>query len=187
VYAESGPTILRWKLPSGGLAPEGRPDTIVTGLPIKGGHTMHPFVISPSGDLFVDVGSATNACQVQDRTAGSPGERPCKELEGRAGIWHFTAEQTGQRYSPGARYATGIRNAEGFAIHPGDGALFATQHGRDQLLQDWPKLFTAKESADLPAEELLRVQRGGTTAGPTATTTRHRTRRCSRPSMVATR
>jgi glucose/arabinose dehydrogenase len=161
VYAESGPTILRWKLPSGGLAPEAPPDTIVTGMPTKGGHTMHPFVISPSGDLFVDIGSATNSCQVEDRETGSPGERPCKELEGRAGIWRFSAERTGQRYSRGARYATGIRNAEGFAIHPGDRALFATQHGRDQLFQNWPKLFTAKQGAELPAEELLRVQRGG--------------------------
>jgi glucose/arabinose dehydrogenase len=161
VYAESGPTILRWKLPAEGLAPAGPPDTIVTGMPVEGGHTMHPFVISPAGDLFVDMGSATNSCQIRDRMAGSPGERPCKELEGRAGIWRFSAEQTKQRYSPAARYATGIRNAEGLALHPGDGALFATQHGRDQLSQNWPKLFTAKQSAELPAEELLRVQRGG--------------------------
>jgi glucose/arabinose dehydrogenase len=161
VYAESGPTILRWKLPSAGLAPDGPPDTIVTGMPIQGGHTMHPFIVSPSGDLFVNMGSATNACQVKDRVAGSPGERPCKELEGRAGIWRFSADRTKQPYSPAARYATGIRNAEGYAIHPGDGALFATQHGRDQLSQNWPKLFTAKESAELPAEELLRVERGG--------------------------
>jgi glucose/arabinose dehydrogenase len=161
IYAESGPAILRWKLPAGGLAPDSRPDTIVTGMPIEGGHTMHPFVISPSGDLFVDMGSATNACQVQDRVAGSPGERPCKELEGRAGIWRFSAGQAKQRYSPAGRYATGIRNAEGLAIHPGDGALFATQHGRDQLSDNWPKLFSAKESAELPAEELLRVERGG--------------------------
>jgi glucose/arabinose dehydrogenase len=130
-------------------------------MPIEGGHTMHPFIISPSGDLFVNMGSATNACQVKDRIAGSPGERPCKELEGRAGIWRFGAEQTKQRYSPAARYATGIRNAEGLAVHPGDGALFATQHGRDQLSQNWPKLFTARESADLPAEVLLRVEKGG--------------------------
>ena len=161
VYAESGPTILRWTLPSGGLAPEGRPDTIVTGMPIEGGHTMHPFTISPTGDLFVDVGSITNSCQVEDRMNGSPGERPCKELQGRAGIWRFSAERTGQGYSPGARYATGIRNAEGLAIHPGDGSLFATQHGRDQLFQNWPKLFNAKQGAELPAEVLLRVQRGG--------------------------
>jgi glucose/arabinose dehydrogenase len=98
---------------------------------------------------------------VRDRVAGSPGQRPCQELAGRAGIWRFSAEATNQRYSPKERYATGIRNAEGLAIHPGDGALFATQHGRDQLSDNWPKLFTAKESAELPAEELLRVQRGG--------------------------
>jgi glucose/arabinose dehydrogenase len=181
LYAESGRTILRWKLPPEGLAPKGPPDTIVTGMPSEGGHTMHPFVISSSGDLFVDMGSATNACQVKDRVAGSPGERPCKELEGRAGIWRFRADRTQQRYAPAARYATGIRNAEGLAIHPGDGALFATQHGRDQLSQNWPKLFTAKESADLPAEELLRVERGGDYGWPYCYYDQHQGRRVLAP------
>jgi glucose/arabinose dehydrogenase len=161
LYAEDGSSILRWKLPREGLAPAGDPDTIVTGLPSDSGHTMHPFVISPSGDLFVNVGSKTNACQRQERIAGSPGMRPCTELERRAGLWRFSAERTGQRYSPAERWATGIRNGEGLAFHPGDGALFATQHGRDQLFQNWPKLFTPKQGAELPAEELLRVERGG--------------------------
>ena len=39
--------------------------------------------------------------------------------------------------------------------------MFAIQHGRDQLFQNWPKLYTAKQSADLPAEELVALRRGG--------------------------
>ena len=35
-----------------------------------------------------------------------------------------------------------------------------TQHGRDQL-GDWTKLYNPKEGANLPAEELLRIQQGG--------------------------
>ena len=49
VYAESGPTILRWKLPSGGLAPEAPPDTIVAGMPTKGGQTHAPLRHQPVG------------------------------------------------------------------------------------------------------------------------------------------
>ena len=36
-------------------------DVIVNGLPANGGHPMHPFVIDGSGNLFMDVGSATNS------------------------------------------------------------------------------------------------------------------------------
>jgi glucose/arabinose dehydrogenase len=122
---------------------------------------MHPLTIDPEGNLFVNSGSSTNSCQLKDRKPGSPGERPCKELATRAGIWRFSAGKTGQRFSPGARYATGIRNAGGLAINPADGALYATQHGRDQLAENWPKLYDQKESAELPAEELLLVVTGG--------------------------
>ncbi len=161
LYAEAGPNILRYRLKPDELVPGAAPDTIVAGLSIDGGHAMHPFTIDPEGNLFVNSGSSTNSCQVKDRQPGSPGERPCKELATRAGIWRFSATKTGQRFGPAARYATGIRNAGGLAINPADGALYATQHGRDQLAENWPKLYDWKESAELPAEELLQVVKGG--------------------------
>ncbi len=161
LYVEAGPAILRYRLSQDGLGPSGAPDTIVTGLPTETGHTAHPFVIDQDGNLYVNSGSATNSCQEEDRAKESPGERPCKELETRAGIWRFSASQTRQRFGPDARQATGIRNAVGLAINPADGALYATQHGRDQLADNWPKLFNAKQSAELPAEELLLIVRGG--------------------------
>jgi glucose/arabinose dehydrogenase len=160
VYVEADSTVLRYRLPEGRPVPTGAPDTIVTGLPASGGHPMHPIAIDSSGNLYVNVGSDTNACQEQDRQAESPGRQPCRELERRAGIWRFSADRTGQRYRPGAAYATGIRNAVGLAVDSG-GTLFATQHGRDQLAQNWPKLFDWEQSANLPAEELLRIESGG--------------------------
>jgi glucose/arabinose dehydrogenase len=161
LYAEAGPSIVRYRLQAEGLGPAGAPDTILTGLPMTGGHTMHPFIIDQEGNLFVNSGSATNACQVKDRTVGSPGERPCKELETRAGIWRYSANRTRQRFSPKERHATGIRNAVGLAVNPADGALYSTQHGRDQLGENWPKLYTWKQSAVLPSEELLLIVSGG--------------------------
>ena len=161
LYVESGPAILRYRLREGDLAPRGAPDTVVSGLPKEGNHGEHPFAIDSQGNLFVNSGSATNVCQAQDRQAGSRGLTPCEELETRAGIWRFSATQTGQRFGPESRHATGIRNAMGLAINPADGALWATQHGRDQLAENWPDLFDWKESAELPAEELLLVVKGG--------------------------
>jgi hypothetical protein len=51
---------------------------------------------------------------------------------------------------------TGLRNGEGFAFDDA-GRLFATQHGRDQLFQSWPRFYTAAQSAELPAEELVQL------------------------------
>ena len=160
VYVEADSSILRYRVAGNELAPTGAPDTIVAGLTTEGGHPMHPIAIDSGGNLFVNLGSDTNACQVKDRTPGSPGQRPCRELAVRAGIWRFSAERTGQRFTPAARYATGIRNAGGLAVDAG-GAFYATQHGRDQLAENWPKLFDWKQSARLPAEELLRIEQGG--------------------------
>jgi glucose/arabinose dehydrogenase len=161
LYAEVGGDIVRYRLEANQLVPSGRPETVVTGLPTELGHTAHPFAIDLDGNLFVNSGSATNSCQEKDRQVGSPGERPCKELATRAGIWRFSANKTGQRFDADARYATGIRNTGALAINPVDGALYAAQHGRDQLGENWPKLFDWKESAELPAEELLQVVSGG--------------------------
>lgn len=160
LYVEAGPNILRYRLSPDQLVPTAAPDTIVTGLPSKGGHPMHPLAIDAEGSLFVNVGSATNSCQERDRQLESPGLNPCRELETRAGVWRFSATRIGQRFAPAARYATGIRNAVP-AINPRDGGLYATQHGRDQLTGNWPKLYTSVQGANLPAEELLRVERGG--------------------------
>lgn len=161
LYVEAGPAIVRYRLRPDALGAAEAPDTIVTGLPTTGGHPMHPFTIDQEGNLYVNSGSATNACQVEDGVPGAPGQRPCPELESRAGIWRFSATRTGQRFAPDSRYATGIRNAVGLAVNPADGALYSTQHGRDQLAQSWPKLFDRKQGAELPAEELLLILRDG--------------------------
>ncbi|MBV9498444.1 MAG: PQQ-dependent sugar dehydrogenase [Acidobacteriaceae bacterium] len=160
IYAEINDRIVRYALPAGSIVPGGAPETIVSGLPLGGDHPMHPFIIDATGSMYVDVASASNACQLQNRQPGSPGADPCTELETRGGVWRYDANKTDQKFSPGARYATGIRNAEGFAIDS-SGNLFATQHGRDQLHANWPKLYKPEEEATLPAEELLLLKPGG--------------------------
>jgi glucose/arabinose dehydrogenase len=140
--------------------PKQAPEVVVSDLPLTGDHPMHPFAIDAEGHIYVDLGSATNACQKENRVGGSPGYDPCTELETRAGIWRYDANKTGQRFSPAERHATGLRNGEGFAFDS-SGRLFVTQHGRDQLSQNWPKLYTPEQSAELPAEEVVELEAGG--------------------------
>jgi glucose/arabinose dehydrogenase/mono/diheme cytochrome c family protein len=159
LYAEVNDRIERYALRDGDVAPSGPPEVIVSGLPLTGDHPMHPFKIDAQGHLYVDLGSATNSCQRQNRMPNSPGINPCTELETRAGTWLYDANKTGQRFSPAERFVTGLRNGEGFAFDSA-GTLFATQHGRDQLRENWPKFYTPEQGANEPAEELVQLERG---------------------------
>ncbi|MGO9988726.1 MAG: c-type cytochrome [Steroidobacteraceae bacterium] len=161
LYAEINDKIVRYPLPPDSILPRGRGEAVVTGLPLGGDHPMHPFAIDAEGLMYVDVGSATNACQLQNRTPLSPGADPCTELWTRGGIWRYDAKRTNQAFSPFERYATGIRNAEGFAVDAAGHRLFVTQHGRDQLHANWPDLYRPEEEATQPAEELLHLEQGG--------------------------
>jgi len=160
IYAEINDRIVRYAVPAGSIAPSGSADTIVSGLPLGGDHPMHPFIIDAEGWMYLDVASATNSCQQKNRTLKSPGLNPCTELETRAGVWRYDANKTNQTFSTAQRFATGIRNAEGFAIDA-SGRVFVTQHGRDQLHANWPALYKPDEEATQPAEELLLLKSKG--------------------------
>jgi glucose/arabinose dehydrogenase len=159
LFAEEKDRILRYRLTPGSLRPKGQPQVILSGLPLTGDHPMHPFVIDAKGNLYVDLGSATNSCQGANRMLESTGEKPCTELKTRGGVWRYDANKTGQRFSPAERFATGLRNGEGLSFDAA-GDLFDTQHGRDQLYENWPRLYTPQQGHNLPAEELVRLTKG---------------------------
>src|ERR1700688_4907700 len=64
LFAEINDKIVRYALPAGSIVPQGAAATIVSGLPLGGDHPMHPFAIDADGSLYIDVATATNACQV---------------------------------------------------------------------------------------------------------------------------
>jgi glucose/arabinose dehydrogenase/mono/diheme cytochrome c family protein len=161
LYAEINDRIVRYSLPAGSIVPQDPPTTVVSGLPLGGDHPMHPIFISAEGLLYVDVGTATNSCQLKNRELKSPGADPCIELETRGGIWRYDANKTNQIFSPADRFATGIRNGEGFGVDATGQHLFVTQHGRDQLHSNWPDLYQLDQEATLPAEELLLLKKDG--------------------------
>jgi glucose/arabinose dehydrogenase len=160
LYVDAKTAIVRYTIPVGAMMPSAGPDTIVSGIPSDGNHTSRDLMLDGKGNLYVNVGSATNSCQEKDRSPGSRGIDPCVELETRAGIWKFSDSQKGQNFSSAERFATGIRNAVGLAWNAHTNLLYATQHGRDQLSGNWPALYTEQKSANNPAEELLQVNAG---------------------------
>ncbi|HKH90743.1 MAG TPA: PQQ-dependent sugar dehydrogenase [Gemmatimonadaceae bacterium] len=160
LYVDEGAQIVRYQRSDTALAPEGKREIIVSGIPMGSGHRARNIAIGGDGALYLNVGSKSNSCQKEDRGNESPGFDPCTELETRAGIWKYDANKTSQAFSKNERFATGIRNGMGIAV-AGDGKVYATQHGRDQLWQNWHSIFPdSVYSAENPAEELMQVNQG---------------------------
>jgi glucose/arabinose dehydrogenase len=97
----------------------------------------------------------------QMRTKGSPGMDPCPLLEYSGGTWKFKDDVLNQdQLADGIRYATGIRNGMANCWNTAVNELYIVQHGRDQLNQFFPDMYTTEQSAELPAEEFFLVTEG---------------------------
>lgn len=166
LYFGEDDRIVRFKLdPKTGM-PAGPEQLVVGGFPQQHEHAVKSIAFDGAGHLYVNVGAPSNACQKEDRVPHSPGLDPCPLLEDHGGVWRFAADKTGQKFAPADRYATGLRNDVALAWNADVGALYAVMMGRDQLHSNWPELFSIEQSANLPAEELLRIARGGNYGWP---------------------
>jgi glucose/arabinose dehydrogenase len=97
---------------------QGSFERVVTGLPGGGNHWTRTLRFGRDGWMYVSVGSSCNACVEKDRR--------------RAAIVRYRPDGSGEQV-----FATGLRNAVGFDWGP-DGALYATDNGRDLLGDDFP-------------------------------------------------
>jgi glucose/arabinose dehydrogenase len=167
LYASSDTQVFRYKLDKDGkVIDPSKPELIITGLLDRHEHSAKPFTFDDSGNIYVTIGAYSNACQVDDRQKGSPGMQPCPILDSAGGIWKFSDSKTDQTYGDGQRYATGLRNEMGISWNNDVNALYVMQHGRDQLHDLFPQLYTTKQSAELPAECLYRLNQGDNAGWP---------------------
>lgn len=157
LYVAIDDRIERYAVADGSLTPTSAdPEVIVSGLPANADHAAKSVVVTDTGALLVNIGSASNSCQENNRVAGSPGVDPCPELTERAGIWAFDGQTIGQVADE--PFATGIRNGNAIDIHPQTGVLWTAQNGRDQLFAHWSDHYTAEDDARLPGEEIFAVE-----------------------------
>jgi glucose/arabinose dehydrogenase len=167
LYASSNTDVYRYRLNDRGeVIDTAQPERIITGLLDRHEHNSKSIVLDNNGHIYVNVGAYSNACQLQDRTKGSPGINPCPILDSAAGIWQFRADKKDQTYGDAVHYATGLRNVVGLDWNQSLDQLFVMQHGRDQLFQLDPDLYDAKQSAELPAETMYALRKGDNAGWP---------------------
>ena len=167
LFVSSSTQVVRFKLDDEELLPVGPYEVVVSGFVTQGSHRDKVFAFDDHGNLFVEVGAPSNACQEEARSPGSPGIDPCPQLERSAGIWRYKADRIGQtQLDDGHHFATGIRNSIAITWSAEKQQLYVVQHGRDQLFQLWPEFYNKMQGAELPSEEFLLVRDGSNFGWP---------------------
>ena len=132
LYIANTDEVVRLRLGAAG-GPQGAPQATGARYDAAGGHFTRTVVFGPDGAMYVSVGSTCNICVEKDST--------------RATVMRFDANG-----GHGRVFARGLRNAVGLAIHPPTGALWVSQHERDNVLP---------RHEDLPPEEINILRDGG--------------------------
>jgi len=164
LYSASNSGVFRYKLDEKGnpISPD-QGEEIVYGLVDRKRDNSKSIAIDDQNNLYVSVGSYSDACREENSGKGIPG---CPLLDSVGGIWQFKADKLHQTYGDGVHYAKGIKNAVGVAWNTATNSLFATQHGRGQFDDKFPQYFTAKQSQELPAENLYELHAGDDAGWP---------------------
>lgn len=162
LYYSSQLTVYRIKLDEEKLVPTGQAEIIVHDDHPHGSHEHigKPIAFDEEGHIYVPFGAPNNACQNPKRTPMVPGQDPCPLLEDHGGIWRFDAEKVGQTQQDGEFYASGLRSIVALDWNTQDQTLYAVVHGRDDLHRLWPNHFSQWESAVLPSEEFIKIEKG---------------------------
>ena len=162
LYYSNHLNVYRVKLENDKIVPRHEPERIVIDDHEHGSHEhiAKPIAFDNKGNIYVPFGSPNNACQNPKRTPQIPGQNPCPDLIKHAGVWKFDANKSNQTQEDGELYATGLRSIVAMDWNSYDNSLYAVVHGRDDLSRLWPNHFNTWESAILPSEEFVKIDKG---------------------------
>ncbi len=167
LYVGANTAVYRFSFDGDELVPSAAPAVVVNGFPEQRLHEAKTFAIDDDGNMYVNVGAPSNACMQEFRTRGSPGQRPCPQLDLQGGIWRYDARALNQTQArDGERYATGVRNAVAIEYNATQNQVYFLSHGRDALFTLFPEYYTAEQSAELPSEEMHVLVAGGNYGWP---------------------
>jgi glucose/arabinose dehydrogenase len=165
LYASSDDDVYRYKLDAKGDVIDPKGEKIISGLLNRHHHESKSITLDNAGNIYVNIGAFSNSCQEQT-VPGGKGKMPCNILDSAGGIWQFKADKLNQVYGDGVKYATGLRNVVGLDWNNQADQLFVMQHGRDDLHNLWPALFTERDNAEKPAECMFALKKGDNAGWP---------------------
>ena len=161
LYYGSKTEVYRFSFNGDEMVPTTPPEVVVSGFPEQRLHEAKTFAIDDENNIYVNVGAPSNACMEEFRTRGSPGQSPCPQTEWQGGVWRFDADGTNQEQEThGSLFATGIRNAMAIKWSDEHKQVYFLTHGRDALFTLFPEYFSAKDSAEMPSEEMHVLREG---------------------------
>ncbi len=164
LYSASNNGVFRYKLNNREeVLDADKPELIVQGLVDKRQDNSKSIALDDQGNLYVTVGSYSDACREKGSGKGMPG---CPLLDSVGGIWKFKADKLNQSYGDAVHYAKGIKNAVGIDWNTSTKSLFATQHGRGSFSDKFPQYYTAQQNALLPAETVYELHEGADAGWP---------------------
>lgn len=140
-------------------AKPGQGTDFISGLPGVGRHLLTGLRFDPRGDLYVNVGSASDHCESASGTEPAA-DKPCAENEGPQAsgvIRKYSMSWPGGVVKTWEVYARGLRNSMAMAVHPATGELWQGENSRDNINIHMPQL---KSDAELPHDELNMIRRG---------------------------
>lgn len=169
LYYSTDSGIVRLAREPDALVPAGPAEVVVAGLPDERQHAAKMFTFDGDGQLYVEVGSPSNALGVPDRARGASGmsdEEVARFLSRHGGIWRFDPNRLGQTQADGLHWSTGHRHVLSLAWHPVSRELFAAQNGRDVIDVVKPEVFNEDFNRERVAEEFHRLTQGADLGWP---------------------
>lgn len=150
MYIGAAGTISRFNPNSSDI--ESSLELVITGIPQEGLHPLKTFVFDDQGNLFVNVGSATNVCE----KSGFYFEKAasCREAEetdiGQALVRKYLRNNDGSYSANYQIFSRGLRNSMGLLWHAQSRQLLQAENGRDSI----GKFAKSLSDKDYPREEL---------------------------------
>ncbi|MBL8481984.1 MAG: PQQ-dependent sugar dehydrogenase, partial [Rhodocyclaceae bacterium] len=127
-------------------------------LPLTGRHPLPLLVFDRDGQLYVNVGSASDNCESPGGAAPDAAS-PCPETTGRDArgvIRLYSIKWPEGKITGWSDYAHGLRNSMALAIHPDSGALWQGENSRDAISARDASL----DDRALPHDELNLIRKG---------------------------
>lgn len=141
-----------------------RMDIVVDNIPNQGLHPLKMFTFDNTGNIYINVGSATNVCQKSGIAFAK--NASCLEAEdnniGQAQVRKYTRLADGKYSKDFKIYAKGLRNSMGLWWHKEKNILIQAENGRDNIKDLDPQL----SNANLPHEEINILQEGSNYGWP---------------------